>query len=31
LNEMLAGTTVGSEYHAGMFSKKNDIFGKDTD
>lgn len=30
LDEMLAGTAVGSEYHAGMFSKKNDIFGKDT-
>ena len=31
LDDMLKGTTAGSEYHAGMFSKKNSTFGKDTD
>ena len=29
LDDMLKGTTAGSEYHAGMFSKKNSTFGKD--
>ena len=31
LDDMLKGTTAGSEYHAGMFSKKNSTFGKDAD
>lgn len=31
LDDMLKGTTAGSKYHAGMFSKKNSTFGKDAD